>query len=368
MILIKPQNLFAKNSAFIRVPKHFLGASFSADAKQSSTLKSPLANLLNNTDTNTPAANEQSPVNDAPPEEDDKKKREESWRKMKITLSIFGVSFTCLGIYLIVELGTPRKDEHGVVIKDRFTSMPLVKQYIYRTIGELNYYGQLLKEPSRDKLLPDPVRTPFYQPKFTLVMEFTDVLVHPEWEYQTGWRFKKRPAIDYFLESIASNYELVIYTAEQGMTVFPIVEALDPKNYIHYKLVRDATLFTNGQHLKDLDKLNRDLSQVIVLDWNKDCTKDHRDNVLAIPRWDGSNDDVALIHLTAFLLAIVESGIDDVREVMRYYHQFDDPIKAYRERQRKLMEEAEAQEQLINPGFRRGSIASRWLPSFIRRD
>lgn len=58
-------------------------------------------------------------------------------------------------------------------------------------------------------------------------------------------------------------YEIVIYTAEQGMTVFPIIEALDQKSLINYKLVRDATLFVDGVHVKDLDKLNRDLTKVI---------------------------------------------------------------------------------------------------------
>lgn len=46
------------------------------------------------------------------------------------------------------------------------------------------------------------------------------------------------------------------------MTVFPIIEALDPKNIIAYKLVRDATHFVDGNHVKNLDKLNRDLSKV----------------------------------------------------------------------------------------------------------
>lgn len=71
--------------------------------------------------------------------------------------------------------------------------------------------------------------------------------------------------MDHFLESLSGTYEIVIYTAEQGMTVFPIVEALDPKNIINYKLVRDATLFVDGIHVKDLDKLNRDLKKVIMI-------------------------------------------------------------------------------------------------------
>lgn len=120
----------------------------------------------------------------------------------------------------------------------------------------------MIKEPSRDKLLPDPVSYPYIQPEYTLVLELTDVLVHPEWTYNTGWRFKKRPGLDAFLESLYGKYEIVIYTSEQGMTVFPIVEALDPKNYISYKLVRDATHFENGRHIKNLTRLNRDLQKV----------------------------------------------------------------------------------------------------------
>jgi hypothetical protein len=39
----------------------------------------------------------------------------------------------------------------------------------------------MIEEPSREKLLPDPVPPPYYQPPYTLVLELTDVLVHPDW-------------------------------------------------------------------------------------------------------------------------------------------------------------------------------------------
>jgi TFIIF-interacting CTD phosphatase-like protein len=48
-------------------------------------------------------------------------------------------------------------------------------------------------------------------------------------------------------------------------TVFPILDALDPNGYITYRLVRDATHFVDGHHVKDLDCLNRDLSKVGAL-------------------------------------------------------------------------------------------------------
>lgn len=40
---------------------------------------------------------------------------------------------------------------------------------------------QLVQEPSREKLLPDPLTYPYLQPPFTLVLEIADVLVHPDW-------------------------------------------------------------------------------------------------------------------------------------------------------------------------------------------
>ena len=44
--------------------------------------------------------------------------------------------------------------------------------------------------------------------------------------------------------------------------------------------------------------------------------------------------------------AIATLGVDDVRPVLQYYHQFDDPLKQFRENQRKLKEEQDRQAQL----------------------
>ncbi|GJQ88510.1 hypothetical protein Trydic_g15428 [Trypoxylus dichotomus] len=292
-------------AAFIRLPLQFVPTSFySQDINEMNKIKSPLTSLIEKDMTQKLSQEDKEKT-------DKKKSKEKSWRNMKYTLLVFGVTIGIGGLYLIFELGRPRYDSGGVEILDEYSGMPLLKQYLSRTLGELDYYGQLLKEPSRERLLPDLVDHPLYHPKYTLVLEFRDVIVHPDWTYKTGWRFKKRPGLDNFLENLHGTYEVVIYTAEQGMTVFPIVEAIDPRNLISYKLVRDATLFLNGRHLKDLEKLNRDLSKVIVIDWNGDCTNGHGDNVLRIPRWNGGDDDATLLHLTSFLLAISNSHIED---------------------------------------------------------
>ncbi len=39
----------------------------------------------------------------------------------------------------------------------------------------------MIRDLSRDKLLPDPLKEPYYQPPYTLILEMTGVLVHPDW-------------------------------------------------------------------------------------------------------------------------------------------------------------------------------------------
>uniref|UniRef100_A0A1B0DCG2 Mitochondrial import inner membrane translocase subunit TIM50 n=1 Tax=Phlebotomus papatasi TaxID=29031 RepID=A0A1B0DCG2_PHLPP len=234
-------------------------------------------------------------------EEESKKEKEKSWKHMKIGFMVFGASAGMLGAWAIYDLGAPERDPAGKVIEDEFSNMPVVQQYFRRMWKNLTYYQKMIQEPSREKLLPDPVKPPYIQPPYTLVLEMKDVLVHPDWTYQTGWRFKKRPGVDNFLEQLARHFEIVVYTADQGMTVFPILDALDPNGYIMYRLVRDATHFVDGHHVKNLDNLNRDLSKVIVVDWDPNSTKLHPENTFNISRWTGNDDCATLFDLVAFL-------------------------------------------------------------------
>ncbi|XP_014479722.1 PREDICTED: mitochondrial import inner membrane translocase subunit TIM50-C isoform X2 [Dinoponera quadriceps] len=279
----------------------------------------------------------------------------------------FGVFMGIGSTYIVYELGRPNYDKDGNVIEDEFSNLPLFEQIYKRVRKELNYYTKLVQEPSREKLLPDPLKYPYIQPPFTLVLEMTDLLVHPDWTYQTGWRFKKRPGVDQFLEAVAPpQFEIVIYTAEQGMTVFPILDALDPNGYIMYRLVRDATRFVDGHHVKDLGALNRDLSKVIVIDWNEKSVKLNPENAFRIPRWSGNDDDTTLYDLAAFLKTISTSNVEDVRDVLNYYRQFDNPLETFRENRRKLLQMQMEEEQNKAQQGNGQILTSRWKPSFLR--
>ncbi|XP_065364880.1 mitochondrial import inner membrane translocase subunit TIM50-C-like [Calliphora vicina] len=298
-------------------------------------------------------------------EEEDAKENEKAWKRMKLGFAVFGGSGVALAVWAVYEFGKPEVDIDGHIIEDEFSKSPIVQQYLQRMWKSMNYYQKMIQEPSREKLLPDPLKPPYIQPPYTLVLEMKDVLVHPDWTYQTGWRFKKRPGVDVFLQECSKHFEIVVFTAEQGMTVFPILDALDPNGYIMYRLVRDATHFIDGHHVKNLDNLNRDLKKVIVIDWDPNATQMHPDNSFNIARWKGNDDDSQLFDLINFLKAIATTDVDDVREVLHYYRQFEDPIMKFRENQAKLLEQMQERER--EEQTKSKPIVKNWSRNFLGR-
>jgi import inner membrane translocase subunit TIM50 len=43
-----------------------------------------------------------------------------------------------------------------------------------------------LEEPFSDKLLPDPLPEGYHQPKYTVVLEITGLLIHADWTVRPG--------------------------------------------------------------------------------------------------------------------------------------------------------------------------------------
>ncbi|CAA2982323.1 mitochondrial import inner membrane translocase subunit TIM50-like [Olea europaea subsp. europaea] len=65
-----------------------------------------------------------------------------------------------------------------------------------------------------------------------------------------GWRTFKRPGVDAFLEHLAQLYEIVVYSDLLNMYVDPVVDMLDPKHCIRYRLSRGATRYVDGKHYR----------------------------------------------------------------------------------------------------------------------
>uniref|UniRef100_A0A3Q1GIZ5 Mitochondrial import inner membrane translocase subunit TIM50 n=1 Tax=Acanthochromis polyacanthus TaxID=80966 RepID=A0A3Q1GIZ5_9TELE len=284
---------------------------------------------------------------------EDKKQKENTAYAKKMVLRLAGaVSIVYIFAFVLLFL---------------FLSDPPVLQQLKRTYKYFQDYRQMIIEPTSPKLLPDPLKEPYYQPPYTLVLELTDVLLHPEWSLSTGWRFKKRPGIDYLFQQLAPLYEIVIFTAETGMTAYPLIDSIDPQGFVMYRLFRDATRYMEGHHVKDVSCLNRDTSKVIVVDCKREAFSLQPFNGMALKKWDGNSEDRTLYDLANFLKTIALSGVDDVRSVLENYALEDDPIEAFKRRQAQLAQEEEQRlaelSQQKKQGLSFGSITSRFWRS-----
>ncbi|CAF4117884.1 unnamed protein product, partial [Didymodactylos carnosus] len=76
-------------------------------------------------------------------------------------------------------------DQEGNVVLDEYSHLPVWKQYLKRSFKGVIDYWQTIKEPTTDKLLPDPLPAP-YQPPYTLAIEMSGILLNPEWTSETG--------------------------------------------------------------------------------------------------------------------------------------------------------------------------------------
>lgn len=71
------------------------------------------------------------------------------------------------------------------------------------------------------------------------------------------------------------------------------MEALDPMQFVSYRLYRFATQYKKGAYYKDISKLNRDPSKILVLGVD-DHFVSAEDNMIQVPPWTGNADDSKL--------------------------------------------------------------------------
>ncbi|MQM11414.1 hypothetical protein Taro_044320 [Colocasia esculenta] len=195
-------------------------------------------------------------------------------------------------------------------------------------------------EPSSEKLLPD--LHPQEQHVFTLVVDLNETLVYSDWTRERGWRTFKRPGVDDFLEHMAKFYEVVVYSDQLSMYVDPIVERLDQKGYIRYRLSRNATRYQDGKHFRDLSKLNRDPSRIIYVSGHALENSLQRENSLPVKPFKCENDDTALLDLIPFLEYVARHRPADIRPVLASYEGQDIPtefIKRSKEHQKRMQDQ-----------------------------
>jgi len=207
---------------------------------------------------------------------------------------------------------------------------------------EINPYVFIKNLPPKESLPPSTLArssaTPFLppllpsDPQFCLVLDLDETLVHcsteplpqPDIVFSVTFNAveytvyaRKRPHIYEFLSRIAPLFEVVVFTASQEVYADKLLNILDPeKKFIKHRLFRDSCLCVEGNYIKDLSLLGRDLSKVVIVDNSPQAFGYHVDNGIPIGSWFDDDTDTELLNVLTFLETSLLTS-SDVRPLLQ---------------------------------------------------
>lgn len=176
------------------------------------------------------------------------------------------------------------------------------------------------------KLLPGIV--PEDYGKKCLVLDLDETLVHSSFRAVQGADFvipvqiedithyvyvAKRPGVDEFLIEMAKHYEIILYTASLNKYADPLLDLLDPHRTIRTRLFRESCVYYEGNYVKDLSILDRDLSKTIIVDNSPSSYIFHPQNAIDCSSFIDDPEDRELDQIASFLKGV--KNAKDVRTV-----------------------------------------------------
>ena len=193
----------------------------------------------------------------------------------------------------------------------------IYREKIHRIInqnGSIFASSSYFKNNKLNVSIPVPYLDKKSTKQYTLVLDLDETLIHfkPNPNNEESGTIKIRPFLMEFLEKIKNYYELVVFTAATQEYADPIINALDPNNkYFDYRLYRKHTIIIDNDFVKDLSKLGRDMSKIIIVDNMEQNYKLQKNNGITIrPFWGKDNEDTALSDLLEILIKIAERKLD----------------------------------------------------------
>ncbi|DBA00451.1 TPA: hypothetical protein N0F65_002694 [Lagenidium giganteum] len=128
----------------------------------------------------------------------------------------------------------------------------------------------------------------------------------------------KRPGVEDFLREMGKIYEIVIYTASLSKYADPLLDRLDPDNVIRHRLFREHCVQYEGNYVKDLSLLDRDITQTIIIDNSPMSYLFHPRNAIGCSSFIDDMNDRELESIARFL-----THVRSVEDVRNHLHTWD---------------------------------------------
>ncbi|KIV97040.1 hypothetical protein PV10_00842 [Exophiala mesophila] len=186
---------------------------------------------------------------------------------------------------------------------------------------------------------PPPEKTtwllPPIQPRFKgrkcLVLDLDETLVHSSFKILNQADFTipveiegqyhnvyviKRPGVDAFMKRVGELYEVVVFTASVSKYGDPLLDQLDIHHVVHHRLFRESCYNHQGNYVKDLSQVGRDLKETIIIDNSPTSYIFHPQHAVPISSWFSDAHDNELLDLIPVLEDLAGPKVQDVSLVL----------------------------------------------------
>jgi RNA polymerase II subunit A small phosphatase-like protein len=124
-----------------------------------------------------------------------------------------------------------------------------------------------------------------------------------------------RPGVTSFLQRMSKHYEMVVFTASLSKYAEPLVAQLDPEGFCSYKLFREHCTFYNNAFVKDLTRLGRPMTDVIIVDNSPIAYMFQPENAIPCISWYDDMADTDLDRIASLLERLAYE--EDIRKIIR---------------------------------------------------
>ncbi|XP_029313946.1 CTD (carboxy-terminal domain, RNA polymerase II, polypeptide A) small phosphatase-like a isoform X5 [Cottoperca gobio] len=209
----------------------------------------------------------------------------------------------------------PRRQRRMAVLPSvtgsRSCPSPVQHEGISRLSYSLTTHGYIVKLAPPAKFLLPEVSIADYG-KNCVVIDLDETLVHSSFKPISNADFivpveidgtvhqvyvLKRPHVDEFLQKMGELFECVLFTASLAKYADPVADLLDQWGVFRARLFRESCVFHRGNYVKDLSRLGRELSKVIIVDNSPASYIFHPENAVPVQSWFDDMTDTELLDL-----------------------------------------------------------------------
>lgn len=178
-----------------------------------------------------------------------------------------------------------------------------------------------------------PPQTPDIAGRKCLVLDLDETLVHSSFTEIWNADFviavdvegtvhdvyvAKRPGVDEFIKRVSELYEVVVFTASVSKYGDPLLDRLDPNNYVHHRLFRESCLQVEGSYIKNLAWLGRNLHDVVIIDNSPSAYSLQPFNAVPVSSWFSDVHDNELLDMVPILEDLAAKNVTDVSKHLQY--------------------------------------------------